>query len=600
MSKEIRHSGRFAEVEYCLQKYFDTYMTPVMREVKSGLEKKQAEEIGEFASSPAGLLRSFTGGVTGMPDDTVQYLRLTGEWNSKTAEDYVAMCRKRIAGDKGLASDLALLAGEWRNAVVAEIGRERYDGLSKKLGCDLAFAYVDYRVEQMMIDRMVADRMPKSSVEYVLRKGMEGSLFGFAGSLQESPLEREINARSEAAYRPYTTEKVAGRALSFGVDAVTTGGVASWAGLAGNLGLEAASYGVEWYLEGKEKNDGKALTVEDCISRGVFGSEKNVFTDFRKKGKSIVSYENEYILSVNERLNKPMGITTRKPFWAEMAEQSRKPGSFGFSPFQSAMTGEERDDERYKDVPMIVAPGQEDEYLRTVAEVEAQEKEAQEKNGADTEKSQEQMPETEKSPEENTSDARQTTNESGWDGLLHSFGLDGMEDIGKNLGYVIAMLPDVLIGLFTGNTRSFGVKDSLLPVASILLGMFVKNPLLKLTLIGMGSLNLLNKAGHEALDDREAPPKRLFKPYPDEPLSPRLASPVLQGNILLMDIDGVPCSIRLPEAAAEACRDGALPLNTLANAVLAKHEETQLMAQENYRISERTLEDGKEKAMTLK
>ena len=152
-------------MEYCLQKYFDTYMTPVMREVKSGLEKKQAEEIGEFASSPAGLLRSFTGGVTGMPDDTVQYLRLTGEWNSKTAEDYVAMCRKRIAGDKGLASDLALLAGEWRNAVVAEIGRERYDGLSKKLGCDLAFAYVDYRVEQMMIDRMVADRMPKSSVE---------------------------------------------------------------------------------------------------------------------------------------------------------------------------------------------------------------------------------------------------------------------------------------------------------------------------------------------------------------------------------------------------------------------------------------------------
>ena len=162
------------------------------------------------------------------------------------------------------------------------------------------------------------------------------------------------------------------------------------------------------------------------------------------------------------------------------------------------------------------------------------------------------------------------------------------------------MLPDVLIGLFTGNTRSFGVKDSLLPVASILLGMFVKNPLLKLTLIGMGGLNLLNKAGHEALDDREAPPKRLFKQYPDEPLSPRLANPVLQGNILFMDMDGVPCSIRLPEAAAEACRDGALPLNTLANAVLARHEETRLMAQENYRISERTLEDGKEKAMTLK
>ena len=161
MNKEIRHNGRFAEVEYCLQSYFDTYMVSTMREVKSELEKKQAEEIGEYALSPAGLLRSFTSGAAGMPDDTVQYLRLTGEWNSKTAEDYVAMCRERIAGNKDFTSDLSLLAGEWRNTVVAEIGRGQYDELSRKLGGDLAFAYVNYRMDQMMIDRMVTDRMPK-------------------------------------------------------------------------------------------------------------------------------------------------------------------------------------------------------------------------------------------------------------------------------------------------------------------------------------------------------------------------------------------------------------------------------------------------------
>lgn len=189
MSKEIQQSQRFAEVEYCLQGYFNTHMLGVMQDVKSELQKKQAEELGEYALSKEGLLRTFVSSATGMPDDTLQYLRLTGEWNSKTAEDYVVMCRERIAGNKDYTADLALLAEEWRQSVVAEIGREQYDNLSAQLGGDLAFAYMDYRVEQMMIDRMVADQMPKSSVEYVIRKGAEGSLFGFARSMMESPLE---------------------------------------------------------------------------------------------------------------------------------------------------------------------------------------------------------------------------------------------------------------------------------------------------------------------------------------------------------------------------------------------------------------------------
>lgn len=602
MNKEIRHSGRFAEVEYCLQSYFNTYMVPAMREVKSELDKKQAEEIDEFTLSPVGLLRSFTNGAAGIPDDTVQYLRLTGEWNSKTAEDYVAMCRERIAGNKNFTSDLALLTGEWRNTIVAEIGREQYDEFSRKLGGDLASAYVDYRVEQMMIDRMVADRMPKSSVEYVLQKGMEGSLFGFARSLSESPLEQEINARREAAYQPSTQEKIAGRAVSFGVDAVSTGGIASWTALAGNLGLEVASFGVEWYLNGKQEANKQKLTVEDCISRGVFGSEKNVFTDFRKQGKAIVSYENPYVLSVNERLVKPMGILTEKPFWAKMTVQNQTASDYGFSMFPTDAPAEKKNDERYKDVPMIVAPGHEEEYLQMVAaEEEKQKKEVPETDDAVSHKEPpEQTPELKNSPKAPVPDAPQTANENGWNNLLHTFGLDGIGNTGKNLGYVIAMLPDVLAGLFTGKNKSFGVKDSLLPVASILLGMFVKNPLLKLTLIGMGGLNLLNKAGHEALDEQEVRSKRLYKLYPDEPLNPRLANPVLQGGILFMDIDNVPCSIQLSETAVEACRDGALPLNTLANAVLAKHDETQLSAQEYYRMSERTLEEGREKGMALK
>ena len=179
--------------------------------------------------------------------------------------------------------------------------------------------------------------------------------------------------------------------------------------------------------------------------------------------------------------------------------------------------------------------------------------------------------------------------------------MDGLDGVGKNLGYVVSMLPDVLIGLFTGHTKSFGVKDSLLPVASILLGMFVRNPLLKMVLIGMGGLNLLNKAGQEALDKQEETPARqLYKPYPDEQLNARLANPVLQGDHLFMEIDGVPCSVLLPHNAAEACREGALPINTLANAVLAKHEQTKRIAQGNFRASEQALEEGRERTFGIK
>ena len=60
-----------------------------------------------------------------------------------------------------------------------------------------------------------------------------------------------------------------------------------------------------------------------------------------------------------------------------------------------------------------------------------------------------------------------------------------------NLGYVMAMLPDVLLGIFTGKTESLHLEDNMLPIASIVAGMFVRNPLLKMLLIGLGGMNLL-------------------------------------------------------------------------------------------------------------
>lgn len=180
------------------------------------------------------------------------------------------------------------------------------------------------------------------------------------------------------------------------------------------------------------------------------------------------------------------------------------------------------------------------------------------------------------------------TNGNGWDGLLAGVGLDGLGDIGRNLGYVLAMLPDLLLGIFTGKTKSLGLKDNLLPIAGIVAGMFVRNPILKMLLIGMGGANLLNKAGHEALERKQNEGKEnvntgmRYRQYADEPLNPRIERPVMQGSSLIATIDKVPCTIQLTETVAEAYRVGALPLNTLANAILAQSDRMQQMAAQNY------------------
>ena len=183
----------------------------------------------------------------------------------------------------------------------------------------------------------------------------------------------------------------------------------------------------------------------------------------------------------------------------------------------------------------------------------------------------------------------QATNQNGWTGLLSSFGLNGISDIGHNLGYVLAMLPDMLIGALTGKYKSLGLKDNLMPLASIVAGMFVRNPIMKMVLIGMGGLNLVNKAGHEAIDNHKGQnvPGH-YKVYQDEELNARISQPQIKGNCLIATIDKVPCTIALPDKVVDAYNQGALPLNTLANAVLAKNDQMRQLASENYETQQRT------------
>lgn len=579
----IKNPTRFAELEYCLQGYFDGKLAPVMKQVRDELTHKQLEERGRYQSSLAGVLASANPYV----NNTEFVLKQTGKWNSKTTEDYLAMCNQKIWKDKNIVKDLALLAGEWRNAVVKEIGRSKYDALSKACGEDLAYAYVAQRMEDLMIGKLVKDNTPKSTMDYILRKAAQNSIWGLQEELMKSPLTAEIEARGEKAYKPSKTEKFAGRATASVVDAVTMGGIGSWKSLATLVGSDMA---LGYILDSKKGNgeQRKEQAMELSISKGVFGQNGNAFTGFRSQAKKVNATDNGYVKTLNSKLHNKIHIPQKA--FTPMAWTDN---SFKF-PFQKEQ--EKRNDPKYKNVPLIVAPGKEDAYLEEkakhdaakIAEAERIIKERNETEALQEDAEQQQSEETQQEQPERD-------NSNGWEGLLKNFGLNGFSDIGNNLGYVIAMLPDILVGLFTGKTQSLGLKDNMMPIAAILAGMFVKNPLLKMTLIGMGGANLLNKAGHEALAnkresndgnavsyDNTTSQAVQYKSYPDEPLNPRIVNPVLQGNCLVATIDRVPYTIQLPEHVVGAYQAGALPLNTLANAVLAKSDQMRQMAERNY------------------
>ena len=461
---------------------FETKVIPVMNAVKSDLQHKQAVEAQKYMSSPAFLMAGGVGPDGGMAamSSRMDLLRMTGEWNSKTVEDYISMVRKELQ--------------------------------EKKIS-------ITPEIEKMMIDKMVKDQMPKSSIEYIMRKAAGNSIFGLVNELRKSPLQQEIDQKGEVLYGPSALEKGVGWGLGAAADFVTMGGT------------------------------------------GVVSGLKFVGVD----------------LALNAALST-----------AENKEQ----------PMQHQTEGNK---EKPK-VPLVIAPGHEEEYLAQKAEQDRKsQKKTPEPVHEEIVKEEQELATQEQSANsegattpEQEHPQQKAENTSGWQSLLSGFGLDGFGDIGRNAGYILAMLPDILVGMFTGRTSSLGIKDNLMPIASIFAGMFVKNPLLKMTLIGMGGANLLNKAGHEELSRREGSSQQaIYRQYQEEQLDPRIENPQIQGNTMIATIDRIPVTITLPDRVIDAFNQGALPMSTLANAVLAKTDQIQQIASAQERFEQESRDTGR-------
>lgn len=448
---------------------FRTKVLPIMDNVRERLQRNQADEFRKHSFSFGSLMAGAIGPDGGMAA-TQSYndsLRYTGKWSSKTTEDYIEMVKKELK---------------------------------------LVGVTVDAAMEKRMIDKMIQDKIPRSSIDYIMKKAATSTLFYLPQEVAKSPLEKSMDAEAERRYNPSTWEKNTGRAIGSVADLLCMGG-----------------FGGGWKTAATWVGGDLALSH---------------FTD---------KYEDR------------------------------------------------------SDIPLIVRPGMEEEYRKAQKVVKQQEqKEEKQSTPSESDEATEQETPTEtpassdETPTEQLAGTPEQTNMDGWQGLLTSFGLNGISDITHNLGYVLAMLPDMLVGLFTGKTKSINLKDNMMPIVSIIAGMFVRNPILKMVLIGMGGLNLLNKAGHEAIDNYKVQPhpetsnaRTHYRVYPDEPLNGRIVNPEIRSNCLVATIDRVPCTIALPDRVVDAYTQGALPLNTLANAVLARHDQMRQMASDNYEANER-------------
>lgn len=558
----------FAEIENSLLDCFNRSVAPIMEGVQRELGARQAREMVEYSRSAAGILSGMAAG-TNISSDPYASLRHTGQWNSKTVEDYVDMCHERLDGSTALASNLSLISDNWREAVIAQIGRERYDRLSNRLGCDLSNAYINHRINQLMVDKLVDDRIPRSSAEYIIRKVGETSIFGLPQTMQRTPLAAEIDRRSEAAYKPSAVERSAGFILGSATDALALGGAGSWAQLAKFVGIDlATNVAMGHILPENSTSDDK---VELCISKGVFGSDSNVFTEFRNEAKRM-----------NTAKISNLSNMAQSTFMPQNGDNSSQIG-FSFNPAEELERQNQVQARKQNDVPMVVAPGHEEEFRQmnkpthTVASLSGGTESDSSNGGNDTVGNN-------TGDNNNNPEGDQSQNLSGWDTFLSNMGLNGATDIGKNLGYSLAMLPDLLVGVLTGKTDSLGlIKDNIVPIAAVVAGMFTGNPLLKLLLMGLGGFNLMNKVGHAALQTGNVPEtKKRYKTYEDEPLNPRISNPAITGNSMVMEIDRVPHTVQLPDTVVEAYNAGALPLNVLANAILARQDMSRRMASQNY------------------
>ena len=317
-----------------------------------------------------------------------------------------------------------------------------------------------------------------------------------------------------------------------------------------------------------------AAAYKDSISRNQKASSRALHSSIATPGKVEVNLSSSSKKPVQHSTTNPNKVevshssSPKKSVQHSTANSGKVEVSHSSSPTKPVQHSEDKSKQQHHNSPQPIMPSQAEYYKETPTEKPVQ-----------------------------TPLAGRSV--SGWEGVLDKHNSNSFSDVSSNLGYVIAMLPDMLINMFTGKNQNFRMENNILPIASIFAAMFVKNPLIKMLMVGLGGASLLKSAGNEVLSYGNPNDNKVYKKYLDEPLNSRLSEPAIKGSSLFVDIDNIPMVINISKEAAIAYRDGHLPLNTLANSVLVKYDQQKQTAETNYIINE-TAEKDMERQVALR
>lgn len=656
----------FREMEYIFTKYYNENIAPVVSQQKQVLRQNQERETRERSDSGWGGYSD-----AASPFTTTQVARETGSWNKASTDKLLDMVKKQL-DSKDFKHDIQVMIDAWRIAAKKELGAENYKRLSAECPHgDLAYDFVHQRVETLMLEQLAKSKVPKSSLEYIGKKGFDDSIWAYLMPTitSKSDMDKELDKTIERMYKPNGLEKTGAAITSFAADAaalpmsVTGSAIKTGLFVLGDISLRFGS---------------EALQEDpfDAQLGKVLFDNKAAWSQFRADAKKVKPSASALVNLVNENLTHKMKVPSYRPPYnnddealmrKQLLDAAQGDTAVHLSNVFRSLHSEGVTVKSDSNIPAWMMKKTPEEALRYSATFTAMAIEMKRtgkyvmkfgntnmsfaevaQRGYDYARAADQMQKQAKKPQMQAASvavsSQQTTTQSqeqrqyqvqsqqqqyavqqqyqqgqplpqqmqqsavnyqtegmnGWHSMMSQLGLSNMGDIGHNLGYVIAMLPDMLIGMLTGKSSSLHLKDNLLPFGAIFAGMFVKNPLLKMLLIGLGGANILNKAGHNLLENSgvqtsQQRPKQYVQ-HKDELLSERIEQPAMKGNALLATIDHKPCVIYIDEQSADAYYQGKLPLNVLCNAVLRKYDEQQSAVRQNY---DRGVSQGQEQQRTL-
>lgn len=612
---------------------FKSEVLPVLKEEQHKMEEAKKKEILKHQSS---LGRNMLGGIgpdggmtaTSLYDNTIN---ITGEWNKKTADDYL-------------------------NAVK--------ESLSKK------GIKVTPEIEQQMIDYLVEQKLPKSTFEYIVYKIQERNFLSSSLSTTKTPLEGHIKQEAEKEYDPSIITELVGETTAFLSNAIATLGQGAVASFVGQTILNKATSSIDnseeqqkKYIEEKKKQANKEIAaankkevsipawmmkqmginniseasnnqlikaqewsyknalsyrkkIHEAVSEGkiaVKASGKSDYislTEATIQAKQYEAFQHALEHEITNRMNHPQWMMEKMGFkdisqatdkQLHMAAQwaSDNAKTYRNKINQATLNGQFTVKASGKNAQISI-----DEATARAMQYEAFAKASKAEinnrkvvspvNYDHIEEAHDNENSMTTYSTGNTVQQNQTANAdySGWNNMMSEVGFKGSVDTMKNLGLSLANLPEMLINLFSGKMRNEGLTSgTILPFALIMCGIFSKNPMLKIPLLLLGATNLLNKSTQFVLEQngqqKEEKSSVNYKQYADEPLDQRLKNPQIEGNVLLVDIDNIPRIVTLPPTVVDAYRKGALPLNTLANKILNRADQLAVSESQSLQASEK-------------